>query len=374
MKRHFMFFAMMLAMIGLGHADEITNALTCKIAETSSPPQDYQPLLYVIAGDSSTYDSSNDVVFNAHVTNYSSSINPVPRFALYCSAGNYGKVGGMVVGPPGCSKYASLGFMPLINLSDAKNAHLKLKDATTLDGNYNYQLCLYTYDAVGSYIVCKYEYNRECDPEYTCLFKITGVYDSSALSFAGTNAHLYSCYHDLGGIPYYTVCCQYRVGLANDVITDVSTPVVNTFSATSSDNNIYILLGLTDNFIINLYNPSNTPKVIDLYLETNNNLFKYFLWFEDESKRYSDDPTHIQLTIPPKQSKSVTVNVFGGKVGIYDLIIKKVVDGDPASENIIYNSTITVIPGKTAGTIGKSPESSYLLLLLTLATAALLIK
>ncbi len=363
-----------IGLIGVSYAEDVTNALTCEIEKTSSPPPNYQPLLYVLAGDASTYDPSSDLVFNAHVSNYSSSISPTPQFALYCSAGSYGKIGGMVVGPPGCSKYSSLGFMALINLSDAENAHLKLKDGSSLTGNYNYQLCIYPYDTVGSYITCKYEYGKECDSGYTCLFKLTGVYSPSATSFAGTNAHLYECGYDLGSTPYYTVCCQYHVGLSNDVITDVSSPIAGSISATSTEKNIYVLLGLTDNFIVNLYNPSDTPKVVDLYLETNNNLFKYFLWFEDEGKRYSEDPTHIQLTIPPKQSKSVTVNVFGGKVGIYDLIIKKVVDGDPASENVIYNSTVTVIPGKTPGTVGKSPEGSYILLLTILSMAALLIK
>ncbi|NPA38409.1 MAG: hypothetical protein GXN99_01280 [Candidatus Nanohaloarchaeota archaeon] len=368
------------------YAETLDNVMNCDTIKTSdlASASDLQPVMYVMS-----YDATQDPVGNAHVANYSDNLadlglSNTPNHVLVCGAGDYGNVKAVVVPAPGCKKLIS-GAVAVVNLSDVVNAHIQVVDpndalpGSILSSNYNYQLCLYPdSEDYTSAIFCQTKYGGCSDVE-TAVFKFTGAVPGGTQNIKATNAHYYEPMYVTGEgdiTDYYYVCCRYVVGAESDVIIDVSTPTSG-LSPTSglisepTNKKLYVLVGLTDYFVVKIFNPSSTPKLVDLYLESSDEIFNNFIWFGDDTNKYSDDPRHVQLTIPPKQYKSVIVNVFGGKVGVYDLIIKKRINGDPATEDVLYNTSVTIIPGRVEGTVESSPEGSYLWLLLGLSTALL---
>ena len=72
-------------------------------------------------------------------------------------------------------------------------------------------------------------------------------------------------------------------------------------------------LGATEEFIIEIKNNMNVSDNIELTLS---GILSNWVWFKGQKNM---NPHDMVVIVPPQSSKKIIVNVFGGKIGIYDL-------------------------------------------------------
>lgn len=81
---------------------------------------------------------------------------------------------------------------------------------------------------------------------------------------------------------------------------------------------------------VEINNPSERNRVVDIYLYSDNSDFNEWIWIEGH--RYDSNSKHITLSLGPHEKRQVLVSVLALKEGIYNLYILK---KDPSSGNIL---------------------------------------
>ena len=340
-KRVIVYLVLLLfSFISLGVSqDSGANVMKCGIYKKGDVPADYQPIASFLVNPADVVDGK---IGNAHIANYSSSY----EYGLYCSAFSYGDVGGVIL-DRGVSCY-SRGMMEVVNTSGVDNAHVQDPQCSDegCSPSYDYQLCMFPKNYnMYSTILC--EVKDSCDEDETCLFKFSGQ------QYTYTNAHVYDC--EYPNLPTNTksVCCIYTVS-------SFTKPLIRTINPfeTSETQDVYVPLGITTYLSVTLFNPTQKPQLLDIYASSDEDedskLFLNFVWFEDETKRFSSDPRHVQILLAPMEKKALTLNIFGGKVGEYNLYIsRKTEDG---AEERVATYKVYIIPSSGKATQGSAPE------------------
>ncbi len=143
-----------------------------------------------------------------------------------------------------------------------------------------------------------------------------------------------------------------------------SSRIVAIFNEDSS----IVELGNTEQVDLLVKNAGNTNATFDLYIGSTDPGFRFWIWFENN--RYGSTRVQKKITLGAHEQRNLIVNVFGGKVGNYDLIVGP--DGSDITNR--YDSIdIKVIKRSGKMLFSDSPGLGGLGIFLALVVAAIIL-
>ena len=338
---------MLLFMYSVNAIGLSTNVLHCNISDNPNLQGYGDKLLSFISNNPQILD-------NAHV----SSPDKNGNLYLYCKATDdedniVADISSQVfqkdINNPTQHCGGDLSYYLILDLSSDENAHVE--DPLHYD-NFQYEWCLSLTPKGQSNPVldCYISDTGSCDNNYLCIFKFTGK-AAPDVGEIYTNAHVYDCSNtNIANNQYATLCCALDPNYNGNVITQVQYD--------SSSEEIYLLLGLEKTIPVLLYNPTDVPLEVTLYLTTQDNIFQHYIWLGDRADIYSPSPNTKKIILEPRSKKVVNINIFAGKVGTYNINLDMSVQGNDRRN--IFSTNVTIIPSINKGRFSKSPEGNFI--------------
>ncbi|RLG14221.1 MAG: hypothetical protein DRN71_03465 [Candidatus Nanohalarchaeota archaeon] len=132
----------------------------------------------------------------------------------------------------------------------------------------------------------------------------------------------------------------------------------------SEKNHVIMNIGNREKIPITVKNPSNDYALVPLHIGSPDTTFKNFIHFKNQDIY----PHDINITMKPREEKTIIAEIFAGKMGSYEIAIGP----DNVYENKYDTKRITVV-NKNAGMFAQSPGMAWYGVILALAIAAALL-
>ncbi len=129
-----------------------------------------------------------------------------------------------------------------------------------------------------------------------------------------------------------------------------------------------VQLGDTERVVLTVKNTRDTNATYDVYIGSTDAAFRNFIWFEN----HKNDQYRVyqKVDLGSHEEKGIVVNVFGGKVNNYNLLVGP----DGSDVNNVYDSiSIKVADTGNNGLFSNTPDIGILWVVLVPVAASIIL-